>query len=601
MSLANDILERVLQVNTIKTEYQALETCGDPFLFVEKTLVRFDIDYTHTDRDIRPIPPSGPAIVVANHPFGGIDGMILASILSHVRKDFKILANYFLNAIPPMRPLFLPIDPFGNQTSTSRNFASIRAAVRWVRGGGMLVLFPAGEVAHVSWTNRKVQDPPWNPTVARLVQLTQAPVLPFYFHGRNSALFQAGGLVHPLFRTAMLPREMLKKRGTRIRFKIGNLIPYKILSKIQSPADLTEYLRFRTHLLAPALEKDKRVVKYPKKSILRHRMVESIVSAQKPSNLQKEVLSLPAHQKLATNGDLCVYYARANQIPMLLLEIGRLREKTFRRVGEGTGKAMDLDPFDSIYLHLFVWNPNQKEVVGAYRLGPTDEILPRHGKKGLYTQTLFTYQDPLLWDMGPALEMGRTFVRASYQRDYAPLMLLWKGIGQYVVMHPRYKTLFGAVSISNDYQSYSRQLMASFLEVNNYSPDLAKWVKPRNGFRPKRIKTLNREYVGRYGKSLDELSSWISGVEADGKGVPILLKQYLRLGGKVLSFNLDHAFGNALDGLIVVDLTQAEEKVMKRYMGEEGYTIFKAFHANPIPGPSRDGTKALDSFAFARR
>ena len=242
--------------------------------------------------------------------------------------------------------------------------------------------------------------------------------------------------------------------------------------------------------------------------------------------------------------------------------------------GEGTGNPIDLDRFDNIYTHLFVWNNVKNEVVGAYRLAPTDEILPKYGKKGLYTYTLFKFRDPFLVEIGPALEMGRTFVRREYQKNYSPLLLLWKGIGQYVVQHPRYKYLFGAVSISNDYQSYSRQLIAAFLKINNYSPELAKMIKPRNRFRQKRIVHLNSSLTDRHCSNIDELSSWVSRVEKDGKGVPVLLKQYLKLGGKVLSFNVDNDFGDVLDGLMLVNLTQTDPKLLKRYMGQDGLDRF---------------------------
>jgi hypothetical protein len=293
--------------------------------------------------------------------------------------------------------------------------------------------------------------------------------------------------------------------------------------------------------------------------------------------MRKEVDSLPSGQKLISSNEFEVYYALAGQIPRLMKEIGRLREETFRMAGEGTGKAIDLDRFDNIYIHLFVWNRERNEVVGAYRLGASDEILAKHGKKGLYTQTLFRYHDRLLKEMGPALEMGRTFVRKEYQRSYSPLLLLWKGIGQYVVAHPRYRILFGAVSISNDYHSYSRRLMVAFLNMNRSLPDLGKMVKPRKPFRQKQVSGLHwvNEDVE---EGLDELSAWISGVEEDGKGVPILLKQYLKLGGKVLSFNVDKRFGNALDGLILVDLALTDHKILKRYMGDEGFNTFMNCH-----------------------
>jgi putative hemolysin len=517
-------------------------------------------------------------IIVSNHPFGGIDGIILASILNKVRKDFKILANYFLEAIPDLRPTLFLVDPFGGKDSTKTNIGTLKTAVRWVKDGGMLAAFPAGEVSHFSWKKRKIEDPDWNLTIARLSHMAKAPVLPIFFHGYNSSLFHAAGLIHPILRTLMLPRELLKKRDLEIRLKIGHPIPYKRLSLLNDPADLTAYLRFRTYLLKKAFTRSNGFLKLPLRKNRNSDKFEPIALPQEKSDLAKEVASLPDGHHLLKSGTLSVYFARAHQMPCLLPEIGRLREETFRLAGEGTGKSIDLDRFDQDYIHLFIWNEETHEIVGAYRLGPTDEILPKKGRQGLYTHTLFKYKWTLLHGMGPALEMGRTFIRPEYQKSYSPLLLLWRGIGQFVAQNPKYKTLFGPVSITNDYRTYSRQLMAAFLKANNFLPDLSRMVKPRKKFKQKSMKSLGKNYSTYWQDDIEELSSWVSGIEGDGKGVPILLKQYLKLGGKILSFNLDPDFGNALDGLIMVDLLQTETRIMKRYMGEEGYKDFMHYH-----------------------
>jgi putative hemolysin len=592
----NALLERILSVDKIRSVYDSIPGCRDPFQFLEYTLDRLHIDHTLDDEARRAIPLSGPVIVVANHPFGGIDGMILASALSSVRRDIKILVNYFLENIEELNPLFFPVDPFNHNGATSRNIEAIRKAIHWVKTGRMLVVLPAGEVSHFSLKHRRVEDPAWNTTVGRLVQLTEAPVLPVYFRGRNSALFQIAGLAHPLLRTAMLPRETLKKGGSQVEFKIGRLIPYKTLGRFQDASKLTEYLRFRTYLLGIAEEK-RRPGAHPIRPQGRLRKMDPIARPIDPSLAAQEVNGLPPGQKLLTGPEFSVYYARSSQIPMTLREIGRLREETFRPIGEGTGNAIDLDRFDNIYTHLFVWHSERSELVGAYRLGPTVEILPRHGKKGLYTYTLFNYRSRLLDKIGPALELGRTFIRGSYQRDYSPLLLLWKGIGRYIALHPYYKTLFGAVSISNDYRQFSRQLMTAFLKVNNFSSDLSRMIRPRRPLRRNRIISLIREKEDLHQNDLNEISSWISGIEDDGKGVPILLKQYLKLGGKVLCFNVDQQFGDTLDGLMVVDLTLTDPKVLRRYLGEEGLRNFVDYHSGTTHEPSRIGDRSLPSYA----
>jgi putative hemolysin len=293
------------------------------------------------------------------------------------------------------------------------------------------------------------------------------------------------------------------------------------------------------------------------------------------SLLKTEIESLPPQQKLVRSGNFSVYYARAEQMPWCLQEIGRLREIAFREVGEGTGRPTDVDLFDAYYVHVFVWDHAAGMVVGAYRLGLADEILARYGKRGLYTHSLFKYADPALRALNPAIELGRSFVRSEYQRSFSPLMLLWRGIGEFIVRHPRYATLFGAVSISNDYESASRRLIVDYLSANNLERTLARHVKPRRAFLDETAQVHERLAVL---NDIEDVSRMVKTIERDGKGVPILLKQYLKLGGQLLAFSADRKFANALDGLIMVDLRASDPRVLVRYLGAQGAAGFLAHH-----------------------
>jgi putative hemolysin len=295
--------------------------------------------------------------------------------------------------------------------------------------------------------------------------------------------------------------------------------------------------------------------------------------------LKAEVEALPAEQRLLESGQYLIQYARAPQIPWCLQEIGRLRELTFRAAGEGTGKASDLDLFDAYYLHLFLWDREADVIVGAYRMGLADEILSRYGKRGLYTQSLFRYGPRLLQTLNPAMELGRSFVRVEYQKSYSPLLLLWRGIGQFILRSPHYAVLFGSVSISNSYAPVSRQLMVEYLRANNSETKLARHVKPRHPFRVQCWKVRNEVEVADL-KDIEQLSRVIARIEHDSKGIPILLKQYLKLGGRLLGFSADDQFSDTLDGLVVVDLRASEPRVLARYMGEEGAAAFFARHAS---------------------
>jgi putative hemolysin len=313
----------------------------------------------------------------------------------------------------------------------------------------------------------------------------------------------------------------------------------------------------------------------------RHARAEQLPIAQAiaPTLLRAEIEALPAEQRLLESGEYVVQYARAPQIPWCLQEIGRLRELTFRAAGEGTGKPSDIDLFDSYYLHLFLWDRQANAIAGAYRMGLTDEILARYGKRGLYTQSLFRYGPRLLRTLHPAIELGRSFVRAEYQRSFSPLLLLWRGIGRFILRLPHYAILFGPVSISNGYAPVSRQLMVDYLRANNGEAELARHVRPRRPFRVQRSKIRKEVEIAEL-KDIEHLSRVIARIEHDNKGVPILLKQYLKLGGRLLGFNADDQFSDALDGLVVVDLRASEPRVLARYMGEEGAAAFSACHGS---------------------
>ena len=307
--------------------------------------------------------------------------------------------------------------------------------------------------------------------------------------------------------------------------------------------------------------------------------------------LKAEIDRLPASQRLVDNGGLHVYWAHAKQIELALQEIGRLRELTFRAVGEGSGHASDIDAFDAYYLHMFVWDAQANTIVGAYRLGLVDGILSQHGKQGLYTHSLFRYGPRMLDMLKPAIELGRSFVRAEYQRSFAPMLLLWRGIARFIEASPQYAVLFGAVSISRDYSEASRQLMVEYLAAHMADTRMASHVKPRRPFRCRQARSASdREPLP---GSIDELSRQIAQIEPDHKGIPVLLRQYLRLGGQILAFNVDREFGDVLDGLMVVDLRRLEPALMARYMGRPAMIQFRAYHGldSELPGCAADAAR----------
>lgn len=522
------------------------------------------------------MPKEGPLIVVANHPFGILDPVILGDWLCQQRPGVRFMTNFLLGEMEELRPWIIPVDPFNRETSAQRNLGPMKEALRHLRQGGALAMFPSGEVAHFRM-GLGVEESPWSSHVGALVRRTQATVLPVYFEGHNSMLFQGAGLVHPMLRTGLLLRELFHHDQGVVSVRVGQPISYSRLRHIEDDEALTRYLRLHTFILSQR-PKGGAVPGFTPPGPT-SRPVLALDSPELQEAFESELDGLRARGgPIIRQAGFGVYIAEAWEIPHLLREIGRLREVTFRLVGEGTGAEIDLDRFDQHYLHVFLWDEKQRRVAGAYRMGRADVILRRQGARGLYTSTLFKFQKPFLKHLEHALELGRSFVTPSYQRSANALPLLWKGVIAWVARHPWYTKLFGPVSISQSYQRLSRKLMVEFLKENNFHPDLATLVKPRTPFRYEGNRRLLREFVSADLSDVDDFSALISSLEEDGKGIPVLLKHYLRLNGTLLSFNVDTAFASCLDGLILVDVTKTDPKLLGKYMGEEACARYLAYH-----------------------
>ena len=526
--------------------------------FIGEVLKRLRIGVDISPEDLARIPRTGPVVVVANHPFGMAEAIAATWLLARHRADFRVLANDMLGALPEVRPYLILVDPFGGESASRGNRQGIREALQWLKKGGMLLIFPAGEVSHMHFRRPGIHDPDWRRTAAALIKHTGAAALPLYFEGANSALFQIAGMVHPRLRTALLPRELLNKQGQILRMRVGHPLA---ASKFEGLDDesATELLRRKTYWLA---HRKPRTGPRARRIHKDEPLFEPI-----PSDwLRAELASLPQERLLVESGDWQVLLATRDDCPFVVREIGRLRERTFRQAGEGTGKPVDLDDFDDRYLHLVLWRKDLREIAGAYRLCGTDRAEGR-----LYTKTLYRFSPRFFERITPAIELGRSFIRREHQRSFQPLLLLWKAIGEYVARNPRYRYLFGPVSISNSYQRASRVLMADTLLRLVGMPEVASFAKPRRPFIHLPVNGLPQP------ESIEDMESWIADLEPGGEGMPVLIRQYLKMGGRFATFHVDHSFGQTLDGLIVVDLTRTESKFLERYLGKEGAASFLAY------------------------
>lgn len=541
--------------------------------FFDRILAALNISYDCPQEAFKRIPRTGPVIVVANHPFGLLEGPVLGGAFLRLRPDVKFMANSLLHVIPEMRDWVIGVDPFGN--AQGRNLKPMRESLQWLKKGGLLIIFPAGEVSTLQLPQMRIADPEWNEMIVRLVKHSGAQVVPVHFRGTNGPLFHAAGFVHPRLRTALLPREFFKSSGNKVEFRIGSPIPVSKLESFEHDKDALEYLRRRVYVMES--QHQDMAVKLPMPLPRWQPAPEPLADPEDPAAIQAEFANLPPAQMLYQHNEYQVYVAHASQIPCALREIGRLRELTFREVGEGTNKARDLDPFDDYYEHLILFHQGKGEIAGGYRFLRTDEASKRGGISALYTSTLFRLQPEFLDRIGPALELGRSFVRLEYQRSYQPLMLLWKGFGQYLIQNPRYCQLFGPVSISAEYSRTCREIMVSYLSHHRNAPELGQFVKPRHPFR---VNPFNRDLrlLTESITSVEEFADIVSDADPHLRSVPVLLRHYLNLGGRIANFNVDPDFNNALDGLILVDVRQTEPRVLERYMGKQGAESFLSFH-----------------------
>jgi len=547
------VLDALLGLRTLQRRYESLPS-GD---FVAQALRTLDI---RAEMDgLARLPRDGGVIITANHPTGAMDGLLVLDAVRRVRADVRVLGNRWLTRIPEMREWTIPLDLYARLPT--QRLAALREARRWVAKGGALVVFPAGAVARRFESGAPV-DEPWSEGVLALSRWTDAPIVPVHLRAQPTRGLRLAGRLHPWLTTAMLPRELLKQAGARVPVRIGEAVSWPRLETFPSPAARIAYLRARVAALAS-----------PQPGTVQAAPIAPEVLS---SLVAREVDALPRDCRLVEHGSFEVYCTPADAIPLTLREIGRLRERTFRAIGEGTWQSTDLDEFDQRYLHLFLWNRSKSEIVGAYRMAPT-----RPGGLRLYTETLFSWKRRPRIQIGDALELGRSFVRAEYQKDPASLLLLWRGIGAFVVRHPHCRRLFGPVSVSAEYSGPGRYLIARWLatraQVNGE-------VQARHEIA--RHPEIDELLEAGSADTFTALDAMIRELE-NGRGLPVLLRQYLRLNGRVLAVSRDPQFADAMDALIVVDLLEMPAGHLERYCGREGAERIRQHHAGLAHESSR--------------
>jgi len=554
------LLMELMKINQVNELFaQAQPKVGPEF--VDAILEGCGIDVEFDEKDLRNIPKEGSFIAIANHPYGGIEGMVLLKMLCMVRPDAKLMANFLLKKIPNLADYFIAVNPFENVDHSS-SISGLKNTLELLANGTPIGIFPAGEVSTYKVDKQEVTDRMWHPVVGKIIAKAKVPVVPIYFHGNNGLLFNLLSLIHPALRTAKLPSELFNKHGHTIKLRIGKPINVTEIPDYTNSAKLLNYLRARTYALGTGLENEKKIFN-PRNLFKIKKLPEAIVPAIDAGVLEKEVEPLREHYRIWVEKNYEVFIAPTTLIPNVIREIGRLREVTFREIGEGTNKAIDLDEYDIYYHHLFIWDTEAKLIVGAYRIGLGDEIFYSIGKKGFYVSELFKIKSQFTPVLKKSIELGRSFVRKEYQQKPLPLFLLWKGILKYLIDNPRYRYLIGPVSISNSFSNFSKSLIVDYINRNHFDHEMAQFVKPRKKFKVN-LESIDTDLLMAGEDSFKGLDNLIGEVESRNMKVPVLLRQYIALNAKIICFNIDPKFADCLDGFLMLDLQKVPLEMLEK-------------------------------------
>ncbi|MCR4033154.1 MULTISPECIES: GNAT family N-acyltransferase [Flavobacterium] len=561
------ILMKVLKISTLNKIYDRNKHLTD-LDFLNGILDEMEIKFEIPEEDLKRLPKDGAYITISNHPLGGIDGILLLKLMLEREPNFKIIANFLLHRIVPMKKYIMPVNPFENHKDAKSSVIGIKETLRHLSDGKPLGIFPAGEVSTYK-DGKLVVDKPWEEGALKLIRKAKVPVVPIYFHAKNSKLFYWLSKIDDTLRTAKLPSELLTQKDRVIKVRIGKPISVNEQNEIESFEEYSEFLRKKTYMLANPFEKDTKLIDTATASLKITKTPKKIVTAANESKLIDEVQALRnSDSRFLQSKNYEVFFASAKEIPNILHEIGRLREITFREVGEGTNESIDLDEYDQYYHHMFLWDDETKKIAGAYRMGLGSEIYPKYGIEGFYLTDLFRFEPELHDMMHKSIEMGRAFIVKEYQQKPMPLFLLWKGIIHTTLRNPEHKYLVGGVSISNQFSEFSKSLMIEFMKSNYYDPYIAQYIHPKKAYKVK-LKDADKDFIFDEAESdLNKFDKIIDELEPGNLRLPVLIKKYIKQNARVVAFNVDPLFNNAIDGLMYIRIADIPESTMKPVIEE---------------------------------
>lgn len=559
------LLMKVLKISTLNKIYDRNKHLSD-VAFLNAILDEFQIKFEIPEEDLKRLPKDGAYITISNHPLGGIDGILLLKLMLEREPRFKIIANFLLHRIAPLKPYIMPVNPFEQHKDAKSSVVGLKETFRHLSDGNPLGMFPAGEVSTYK-DDKIVVDRPWEEGAIKVIRKAQVPVVPIYFHAKNSKLFYFLSKINDTLRTAKLPSELLTQKRRIIKVRIGKPISVAEQNDYTSIESYSEFLRKKTYMLGHAFEKERQLIKTPQ--LIPQKTPKQIVKPANHDKILSEIAFLrQGDYRHLQSKNYEVFFVSADKIPNILHEIGRLREITFREVGEGTNESIDIDKYDHYYHHMFLWDEETEQIAGAYRMGLGSEIYSKHGIEGFYLHELFRFESELHDMMSQSIEMGRAFIIKEYQQKPMPLFLLWKGIVHTTLRHPEHKYLIGGVSISNQFSEFSKSLMIEFMKSHYYDPYVAQYIHPKKEYKVK-LKDADKDFVFNEAEAdLNKFDKIIDEVEPGTLRLPVLIKKYIKQNARVVAFNVDPLFNNAVDGLMYIRIADLPESTVKPVMEE---------------------------------
>ena len=559
------ILMKVLKISNLNKVYDRNRHLKDVD-FLNGILDDLKIKFEIPKEDFKRLPKDGAYITISNHPLGGIDGVLLLKLMLEREPNFKIIANFLLHRIEPLKKYIMPVNPFENHKDAKSSVVGIKETLRHLSDGKPLGMFPAGEVSTYK-DGKLMVDKPWEDGAIKVIRKAQVPVIPIYFHAKNSRLFYLLSSISSTFRTAKLPSEVFSQKNRIIKVRVGKPISVHEQNEYKSIEEYSEFLRRKTYMLANPFEKESNFL--PSPSLKLPKSPKKIVTGANQEKMIAEVeVARNSDCRLLQSKNYEVFFTEASKIPNILHEIGRLREITFREVGEGTNESIDLDKHDKYYHHLFLWDNETNKIAGAYRMGLGSKIFPKYGINGFYLNDLFRFEPELYDMMHKSIEMGRAFIIKEYQQKPMPLFLLWKGIMHTTLRYPEHKFLLGGVSISNQFSDFSKSLMIEFMKSNYYDPYIAQYIHPKKEYKVK-LKDADKDFIFNETEAdLNKFDKIIDELEPGSLRLPVLIKKYIKQNAKVVAFNVDPLFNNAVDGLMYIRIADIPDSTMKPVMEE---------------------------------